>query len=152
MKKLYPKIRQLRETTGVSGHDAAYQAGLSFPTYYGLETKPSDPTADTFLAVVGMLSAITQKKPKAVFDLLLEDRPQLSHIEPVIKQGVLEALRVETGLSVHALAKEAGIGATTLYVTERLPVNSTGNTLLAVLAVLSKHLKRSPHRLFEEAL
>ena len=146
-------FRTLREKAGISGFDAAYAAGISFPTYYSLETKPSDPNADTLLAVLKMLASVGNQSPSAIFDKVVtlpEDGPGVE--ETVLDRAALKAYRERANLTTRELHQEAELSSSTVNTLELLPVNAQADTLLTVIKVFAEKLNLPPQRILDDLL
>lgn len=66
------KLRPLRETTSLSGHELAYIAGISAASLYTMETKETNPRYKTLTYIAVALALESNTPPSEVFRGLLD--------------------------------------------------------------------------------
>lgn len=66
------KLRPLRETTELSGHDLAYLSGISAASLYTMETAPTNPRYKTLTYLAVALALESDTPPSKVFRELLD--------------------------------------------------------------------------------
>ncbi len=68
----FPKLRELREQSDLSGYDLAYVAGISTMSLYALETKATNPRVRALMYLAFALASEKNIPPSRVFREILD--------------------------------------------------------------------------------